>query len=330
MINKYFISLTVCLIIVAVYFSIQIFQKMTTVRFDYNQPEGTDTQNESTPSDEMHQTLSHRPPIIKHHPFDSKTDQNINSKNNRTDEYENTDSNLKLWGTVTGDNDRRYAIIEETTKRQQKIYVQSDVIQNATLKVILRDKVVLRVNGKDEILEIETKNADVNAQDKYGVTALMDASERGLKEAVALLIAEGADVNAQDNYGDTALMYAALKGYSQIVELLLGNRADVHLKDNSGSTALIDSAKYAGESACKVISLLIDNGADVNATNKYGVTALMDASLRGHADNVECLIVEGAKVDAESKSGETAVKFAALANHKNIVELLEKHSAKIE
>jgi len=89
MIKKYYISLTVCLIIVAVYFSIQIFQKMTPVRFDYHQPVGTDTQNESTPADEMHQTLSHRPPIIKQHPFNSKTDKYVNPKNNRTDEYEN-------------------------------------------------------------------------------------------------------------------------------------------------------------------------------------------------------------------------------------------------
>ena len=235
---------------------------------------------------------------------------------------------MRLWGTITGSNISAYAIIEDTTTRKQKLYKKSDEIQNATVIMILREKVVLRVGDHLEILEIETARPDVNAKDKYGVTALIDASLKGQKEIVELLILEGADLNARDNQGDTALMNAALKGRIEIVELLISNGADVSVKDKSGNTALIESAKYARESACEIIALLKDNGANVNANNKFGLTALIYAAQGGPIENVACLIAEGADVNAKSKSGETALKFAESSNRKDIIELLKEYGAK--
>ena len=70
-----------------------------------------------------------------------------------------TERNLKLWGTVVGNNpSRAYAIIEETgTKRRrrtQHLYTHGDTVQGADIKKILREKVILSVNGKNEILHI--------------------------------------------------------------------------------------------------------------------------------------------------------------------------------
>ena len=240
----------------------------------------------------------------------------------------NTDLKLRLWGTITGSSISAYAIIEDTTTRKQKLYKKSDEIQNATVIMILREKVVLRVGDHLEILEIEAGRPDINAQDNYGVTALIDASFKGQKEIVELLILEGADLNAQDRQGDTALMNAALKGHIEIVELLISNGADVSVKDKSGNTALIDSAKYARESACEIITLLKDNGADVDAKNKLGLTALIYAAQGGQFENMECLITEGADVNAKSKSGETALKLAEVSNREDIVELLKEYGAK--
>jgi hypothetical protein len=241
---------------------------------------------------------------------------------------EKTDLNLRLWGTITGSNISAYAIIEDRTTGKQKLYKKSDKIQNATVIMILREKVVLRVGDHLEILGIETGQPDVNAKDNYGVTALIDASFKGQKEVVELLILEGADLNAQDRQGDTALMNAAIKGHIEIVELLISNGADVSVKDNWGNTALIDSAKYGRDSACEIIVLLIDNNADVNAKNNFGLTALIYAALGGHAENVECLIAEGADVNAKSLSGETALKFAEMSDRKDIVDLLQENGAK--
>ena len=52
----------------------------------------------------------------------------------------------------------------------------------------------------------------MNAQDKYGSTALKFASYWGHLSTVKLLIEEGANVNVQDNEGDTVLIFALRKG----------------------------------------------------------------------------------------------------------------------
>ena len=71
------------------------------------------------------------------------------------DNLKQTDMKLKLWGTVTGQNGRDYAVIEDTKTRKQNLYHAGDTIQNATVKLILREKVVLNVDNRDEILAME-------------------------------------------------------------------------------------------------------------------------------------------------------------------------------
>ena len=68
---------------------------------------------------------------------------------------EQTQLKLKLWGTVSGDAQNTYAVIEDLQKREQNLYRVGDSIQDATVKVILREKVVLAVAGKDEVLAME-------------------------------------------------------------------------------------------------------------------------------------------------------------------------------
>jgi general secretion pathway protein C len=68
---------------------------------------------------------------------------------------EQTQLKLKLLGTVAGDEENTYAVIEDTPKRTQDLYRVGDGIQNATVKLILRSKVVLTLNGKDEILAMD-------------------------------------------------------------------------------------------------------------------------------------------------------------------------------
>ncbi|MCJ7775808.1 MAG: PDZ domain-containing protein, partial [Desulfobulbaceae bacterium] len=64
-----------------------------------------------------------------------------------------------LLGTVTGNEQNAFAVIEETDKRKQGLYKIGDSVQNATVKTILREKVVLRVGTKDEILTMEESAA---------------------------------------------------------------------------------------------------------------------------------------------------------------------------
>ena len=81
------------------------------------------------------------------------------------DKLKQTELNLKLWGTVTGDSEKAYAVIEDKSKNRQSLYHKGDAIQNATIKMILRKKVVLRVNGEDEILVMEDEKDQSNRMD---------------------------------------------------------------------------------------------------------------------------------------------------------------------
>ncbi len=68
---------------------------------------------------------------------------------------EPTSLKVLLLGTVTGNQENSYAVIEETQKREQGLYKRGDTVQNAVIKKILRGKVVLRVGDRDEILTME-------------------------------------------------------------------------------------------------------------------------------------------------------------------------------
>ncbi len=71
------------------------------------------------------------------------------------DSLAKTQLNLKLWGTVSGDTEQVYAVIEDLQKREQNLYRVGDTIQNATVKIVMREKVVLNVEGRDEVLAME-------------------------------------------------------------------------------------------------------------------------------------------------------------------------------
>ncbi len=94
------------------------------------------------------------------------------------DALEETKLQLKLWGTVSGDSESTYAVIEDTQKREQNLYRVGDSIQNATIKMILREKIVLVVEGTDEVLAMEEVGAS-------GAPAMMAARGRPMPINVA-------------------------------------------------------------------------------------------------------------------------------------------------
>lgn len=109
-----------------------------------------------------HPPLSHYDSITKRNLFNTRPDAVAGpapAKAINIDNLKETDLKLKLWGTVTGEGRRAYAVIEDTKTRQQNLYRIGDSIQDATLKLILRQKVVLSVNDRDEVLGMEEAGA---------------------------------------------------------------------------------------------------------------------------------------------------------------------------
>jgi len=300
--RKIHFLIIISLIIGAVYLGNFITSRITLQRSEDSEKTATRTQDAARSDANTEQSIIHQTRSLDSNFSVAPLDSIIETDTINYDALNPTRLKLRLWGTITGDGIRAQAIIEEIARRKQGMYKVGDVIQGAIVMKIFREKVVLHVDGKYEILDIEAGRADVNSKDEYGVTALIDASFAGHKEIVELLIIEGADLNAQDNKGDTALMNAAIKGHAEIVELLIVNGADVHVKDNLGNTALIDAAKYGREATCDVMAILIDFGADINAKNKYGITPLMNAAQWGQTENAACLISEGADINLKSNA----------------------------
>ncbi len=76
---------------------------------------------------------------------------------------------------------------------------------------------------------LEEPHKNVDAVDKNGKTALMNACESGDVELVRQLLRDGADVNVVTKDNDTALSFASQKGNEEIVQLLFeaGAKLDV-------------------------------------------------------------------------------------------------------
>ena len=79
----------------------------------------------------------------------------LGKEEKETETLEPTKLKLVLWGTVTGQ-DNVYAVIEDKKVRKQALYQIGDLIQGAELKKILRNKVILVFQGKDQFLEVQT------------------------------------------------------------------------------------------------------------------------------------------------------------------------------
>lgn len=153
--KRYYTPLNILLITVAVYFSVKAFYKVATADLDYAHPSKTTTRKVVLPEDTTYHPLSYYRTIIERNLFNTKTGTGRQPKKLDIENLKPTDLKLKLLGTVTGDKKEAYAVIEEAAGRRQNLYRIGDTIQKATLKMIFREKVVLRVNGKDEILGIE-------------------------------------------------------------------------------------------------------------------------------------------------------------------------------
>jgi len=153
--KRYFAAIDILLIAVAVYFSVKAFYKVATTNLNNVPAPKAPTRHIVSPEDATVHPISYYRAIIERNLFNSKKGIGQHTARLDIETLEPTDLKLKLLGTVSGDNKEAYAVIEDTAERRQDLYRIGDSIQNATLKIILREKVVLHVDGKDEILGIE-------------------------------------------------------------------------------------------------------------------------------------------------------------------------------
>jgi len=160
MIHRYFTIANLLLITVGVYLCVSAFYTFVTARLDYGISTGvTANPVSSAPVGQSHSPLADYAAIAKRNIFNSSDQEQaaapVVEETLNLEALKQTDLKLKLWGTVTGQNEGDYAVIEDAKAREQNLYRAGDTIQNAVVKLILREKVVLKVGANDEILAME-------------------------------------------------------------------------------------------------------------------------------------------------------------------------------
>ena len=112
----------------------------------------------------------------------------------------------------------------------------------------------------------------IKTQNTNGASLLHIAAMYNRDTAIAeLFLANEADVNAENYAGSTALHYAAINNNEAITRWLIAHEANVSKQNVEGDTPL----HYALEKGFKnIAAILIANGADGNVRNKKGKTPL--------------------------------------------------------
>lgn len=106
-------------------------------------------------ADTVRRPLSEYKAVLDRNLFETRSTAALQPRQVDVSSLEETKLNLKLWGTVSGSSDGDYAVIEDVKAREQNLYRVGDAIQTATVKEIYREKVVLTVNGNDEVLQMQ-------------------------------------------------------------------------------------------------------------------------------------------------------------------------------
>lgn len=178
--------------------------------------------------------------------------------------------------------------------------------------------------GHSDVMKFNLEQeADINAKDYCGWTAMHNAAWNGHTEAMKFLLQHSADIHAQNQYGATALHNATWSGHAEVVEILLNAVADVNAKDDEGEMPLQQVTWRGHVSATE--ALLANDKVDVNTTNSVGHTALHQAGSSGQKDIVCLLLSAGADPTLLDKHGQSAQALAEANEHDSVADILKQH-----
>ena len=104
---------------------------------------------------------------------------------------------------------------------------------------------------------------DIDALDKHGQTALMNAAHRGDAALVQVLVDRGANLNHTAKYRLTALMLAVINDHTDVVRILVAAGADRNIQGSIGHFACTP-LEYAEEHGKGHLARLLRDGELVN------------------------------------------------------------------
>ena len=175
-----------------------------------------------------------------------------------------------------------------------------------------------------------------------GITELMKAASKGDLRLAKALVAGEADLNATDIFGNSALIYAVSAGALDVTEFLLAQGADVRYAKPNGINALAIAAENGHEkllapllkahlfAAARLgltdeLTVCLEEGADANGRNAQDWTPLMLAAVNGHLGTVRALLRHGADPLAREARGRTARTLALVKGQSDVALFLEQY-----
>jgi general secretion pathway protein C len=158
MMNRYFTAINLLLVTVGLYFGVTIFYAVVASRLTAGPAPAPASRAETAPGSAPVSKLADYQVIVERNLFNSGRQalaggQKTGDAALDVEKLKQTELKVKLLGTTAGEMEATLAaFIEDPKTREHKMYRTGDTLQNATIKMILREKVVLTVNGKDEVL----------------------------------------------------------------------------------------------------------------------------------------------------------------------------------
>ncbi|KAI9827577.1 MAG: hypothetical protein M1832_004927 [Thelocarpon impressellum] len=166
-------------------------------------------------------------------------------------------------------------------------------------------------------LLVQRRDFDPDVKDGSGWTPLMiAASLKDGDELLELLLRKEADVNAQNFAGQTALHFAASKNNLPTARKLIAAKASARLRDKRGQLPL---HRAAAVGSVPMTALLLENNSPLNTADVSGFTALHHAISEGHADTAVHLLRAGAETDRPDEDGRLPIERAPDAKSRRFI-----------
>jgi ankyrin repeat protein len=174
--------------------------------------------------------------------------------------------------------------------------------------------------GHLEIFELLLDaDADVEAIDEDGGTALESAACGGHREIVSLLLEAGANPKHKDHFGKSAIIYAAERGHAAIVAELMPlstpkvrQQADLMLRlkaQGEPSPQVLKFFAAVVEGDLDEVRRYLDEGGNIEVMDESGTTALAQAA-SVNAAVVKLLVERGANLAHVDANGCCPVEYA--------------------
>ncbi|KAJ5692535.1 hypothetical protein N7462_001958 [Penicillium macrosclerotiorum] len=163
----------------------------------------------------------------------------------------------------------------------------------------------------DWVIEIlRRQNADIEAVDDYGASALVTQVRLNDLKAVEMLVDKGADPNANDipNFVKP-LLEAASEGFTDIVETLLHAGANINIRSSIGHTAVHLASIY---SHFDTVRLLAGRGANMDLCGVDGNNPISSAVTNEKIEMVDLLVDHGCNTNYLDDAGRTPLMLAVL------------------